>query len=150
MNREKGWRVGDIAKRAGIAVSAVHFYEAQGFITSWRDSGNQRRFDPSALRRIAVIKSAQKLGVSLKDISDALSVLPKNAAPSTSDWALMSARWHEQLEYKISQLQLLKDELDQCIGCGCLSIKACKLRNPKDVASEQGTGAVYWNIDSDD
>jgi MerR family transcriptional regulator, redox-sensitive transcriptional activator SoxR len=145
MKKESGWRVGDVARRAGIAVSAIHFYEAQGFIFSWRDSGNQRRFDPSVLRRIAVIKSAQKLGISLKEIGDALSVLPRNSAPSTADWTLMSTQWRAQLEDKIAQLQQLKDDLDQCIGCGCLSMKTCKLRNPEDIVAEQGTGAVFWN-----
>ncbi len=136
--------VGQVAKRAGIKVSSLHFYEQKGLIQSWRNAGNQRRYDRSVLRRISVIKMAQKLGMSLQEITLAFAHLPKDSAPSEDEWAVMASAWKLQLDERIKQLQALRDELDQCIGCGCLSIKRCKLRNPQDILGETGTGAVLW------
>lgn len=145
LKKTSRWSVGHVARRAGVSVATLHFYDSQGLIFSWRNEGNQRRFDPSVLRRIAVIKSAQRLGVSLKVIKEALNELPRNKAPSTSDWKKMSTRWRADLQQRITRLERLRDELDGCIGCGCLSLKACQLRNPEDKAGETGTGAVFLN-----
>lgn len=141
--RTPGWSVGQIAKRSGVSVATLHFYDSQGLIFSWRNAGNQRRFDPSVLRRIAVIRSAQRLGISLEAINTALSKLPRDKAPSASDWRKMSTRWRAELQQRITQLERLRDELDGCIGCGCLSLKACQLRNPEDKVGETGSGAVF-------
>ncbi len=143
--KKSGWSVGQIARRAGVSVATLHFYDSQDLIFSWRNQGNQRRFDPSALRRIAVIKSAQRLGISLQAIGEALSELPRNKAPSTDDWKNMSTRWRAELQQRITHLERLRDELDGCIGCGCLSLKACQLRNPEDQAGKTGDGAVFLN-----
>ena len=140
-----GWSVGQIAKRSGVSVATLHFYDGQGLISSWRNEGNQRRFDPGVLRRIAVIKSAQRLGISLEVIGAALSKLPRDKVPSTSDWKKMSTHWRVDLQRRITQLERLRDELDGCIGCGCLSLKACQLRNPEDEAGDTGSGAVFLN-----
>ena len=143
-DKDAGWSVGQVAERSGVSVATIHFYESKGLVSSWRNAGNQRRFDASALRRIAVVKTAQRLGISLKEISEAMSDLPLTKAPSTGDWKRMSTRWRDEIEQRIHQLEHLRDELDSCIGCGCLSIKACKLRNPEDKAAEEGRGAVFW------
>ena len=140
-----GWRVGQVAERAGVTVATLHFYETQGLISSWRNAGNQRRYSGSVLRRVAVIKSAQKLGISLQEIADAMSFLPSDKAPTTGEWKAMSRRWRIALDEKINRLTLLRDQLDDCIGCGCLSIKACRLRNPEDKAAAKGSGAVFWD-----
>lgn len=142
--KNSSWSVGQVAKRAGVSVATLHFYESKGLISSGRNAGNQRRYHSSVLRRIAVIKTAQQLGISLHDIGIAMGKLPVDRAPSTSDWKKMSTQWRAELEQRIAQLKLLRDELDTCIGCGCLSIKSCKLRNPEDKASKDGQGAVFW------
>jgi len=143
--KTSGWSVGQVARRSGVSIATLHFYDSLGLIFSWRNEGNQRRFDSSALRRIAVIKTSQRLGISLKSISEAMSKLPRDKAPSTSDWEKMSTRWRTELQQRITQLEHLRDELDGCIGCGCLSLKACQLRNPEDEAGEIGSGAVFLN-----
>jgi MerR family redox-sensitive transcriptional activator SoxR len=132
--------VGEVAARSGVAVSAIHFYEARGLIRSVRTSGNQRRYTRDVLRRVAVIKVAQRIGISLADIQSALSTLPEGRAPTAGDWNRLSARWREDLTARIAQLCALRDQLSDCIGCGCLSIEVCRLRNPLDAASEQGPG----------
>ena len=136
--------VGQVAKRAVVKVSTLHFYEQKGLIQSWRNTGNQRRYDRSVLRRIAVIKMAQKLGMSLQEIALALSHLPKENAPTEEEWKVMANVWKLQLDERINRLQTLRDELDECIGCGCLSINKCKLRNPQDILAQTGKGAVLW------
>jgi len=141
--KTSGCSVGQIARRSGVSIATLHFYDSEGLIFSWRNEGNQRRFDSSTLRRIAVIKSSQRLGVSLQAIAAAMSKLPRNKAPSASDWKKMSTRWRADLQQRISQLERLRDELDGCIGCGCLSLKACQLRNPEDNAGITGSGAVF-------
>ncbi|MGX5175521.1 redox-sensitive transcriptional activator SoxR [Aliikangiella sp. IMCC44653] len=139
-----GLSVGQIAKRADVSVQTVHFYESKGLITSSRNAGNQRRFNSSTLRRIAIIKTAQRLGISLNEIGEAFKLLPANKSPSTQEWKKMSAGWRNKLQQRIDQLSQLRDELDTCIGCGCLSIKNCSLRNPQDTAALTGSGAVFW------
>lgn len=125
--------VGQVAKRAGVAVSALHFYERKGLITSWRNQGNQRRYDRAVLRRIAVIKAAQNVGLSLEDISEALQELPKHHAPNKKEWAKMAEHWQQSLKDRIARLQQLQENLSSCVGCGCLSMDACLLYNPDDV-----------------
>lgn len=136
--------VGQVARRAVVKASTLHFYEQKGLIQSWRNAGNQRRYDRSVLRRIAVIKMAQKLGMSLQEITQALSHLPKDNAPTEEEWRVMANVWKLQLDERINRLQTLRDELDECIGCGCLSINKCKLRNPQDMLAQAGKGAVLW------
>lgn len=133
--------VGDVARRAGVAVSTLHFYEQKGLISSGRTAGNQRRYGGDVLRRVAVIKIAQEVGISLADIATALAALPEERTPNRHDWALLSKRWRDDLDRRIRQLQALRDGLDDCIGCGCLSIDRCRLRNPDDRFGEQGAGA---------
>src|SRR3954471_20198222 len=119
--------VGEVAERAGVAVSTLHFYETEGLITSWRNSGNQRRYAREVLRRVAVIKVAQRTGIPLKEIREALATLPEKRTPTSADWKKLSARWREQLNERIETLTRLRDQLDGCIGCGCLSIESCPL-----------------------
>jgi MerR family redox-sensitive transcriptional activator SoxR len=129
-----------VAERSGVAVSAIHFYEAKGLITSWRNVGNQRRYPREALRRISIIKVAQRLGIPLASIKAALDSLPKGRTPTDQDWKKLSARWHADLDDRIAKLTQLRDQLTGCIGCGCLSMKQCPLRNPYDELSAQGPG----------
>ncbi len=130
--------VGEVARRAGIAVSALHFYERKGLIRSVRTEGNQRRYERSVLRRIAIIQVAQSVGLSLEEIGAALAGLPADKAPSTADWERMSAGWRDALDTRIAQLERLRDGLGSCIGCGCLSTETCPLRNPGDRIGRQG------------
>jgi MerR family redox-sensitive transcriptional activator SoxR len=133
--------VGEVATRSGVAVSTLHFYEAKGLIRSLRSSGNQRRFPRGILRRIALIKVAQRTGIPLAEIKAALATLPTDRAPSPADWQRLSAGWRAELDHRIRQLTALRDQLTDCIGCGCLSMASCPLRNPLDQLSEQGPGA---------
>jgi MerR family redox-sensitive transcriptional activator SoxR len=133
--------VGEVAARSGIAVSTLHFYEAKGLIRSRRNAGNQRRYGRDVLRRVAVIKVAQRLGVGLAAIAAALQTLPEGRTPTAKDWNALSASWKKDLDTRIDQLTRLRDQLGECIGCGCLSLEHCKLRNPQDTLSDEGTGA---------
>ena len=135
-------KVGEVAERSGVSISALHFYERKGLIKSQRNNGNQRIYPRAVLRRVAIIKVAQQLGMSLSDIGQAIAVLPMNKSASQADWQALSQFWHEQLEQRIAKLTQLKNELSNCIGCGCLSMQACALRNPEDKLSEKGAGAV--------
>ena len=137
----KEFTVGEISARSGVAVSALHFYENKGLIRSHRTAGNQRRYDPEVLRRVAVIKVAQEVGISLADIAAQLESLPERRTPNRKDWHLLSKGWREDLDRRIRQLESLRDGLDDCIGCGCLSINKCKLRNPDDRLGSEGAGA---------
>jgi MerR family redox-sensitive transcriptional activator SoxR len=132
--------VGEVAKRSGVAVSTLHFYEAQGLIQSWRNSGNQRRYPREVLRRVAVIKVAQRTGIPLAEIREALATLPDSRTPNAADWTRLSKRWRADLDDRINRLVRLRDQLDGCIGCGCLSLAVCPLRNPLDKLSAQGPG----------
>ncbi|MGE5866369.1 MAG: redox-sensitive transcriptional activator SoxR [Rhizobacter sp.] len=135
--------VGEVATRSGVAVSALHFWESKGLIRSHRNSGNQRRYARDVLRRVAVIKVAQRVGVPLAAIGEALAALPDGRTPTAEDWARLSARWRSDLTGRIEQLTRLRDQLDGCIGCGCLSVSACPLRNPGDELSDRGPGPHY-------
>jgi MerR family transcriptional regulator, redox-sensitive transcriptional activator SoxR len=135
--------VGELARRSGVAVSAVHFYERQGLIAGWRSAGNQRRYERSALRRLAIVKVAQQLGISLAEIGRRLAALPVDRTPNQADWEKMAAGWREDLDRRIAQLTLLRDRLDGCIGCGCLSVDNCPLRNAGDRLAAQGPGPHY-------
>ncbi|EZI23657.1 redox-sensitive transcriptional activator SoxR [Pseudomonas extremaustralis] len=133
--------VGQLAARSGVAVTALHFYESKGLIKSNRNAGNQRRYPRDVLRRVVVIKIAQRLGIALATIGEALQTLPEGRTPNAQDWERLSALWREDLDERINKLIMLRDKLNGCIGCGCLSLDACPLRNQDDQLGEQGPGA---------
>lgn len=133
--------VGQVAERSGVAVSALHFYESRGLIRSHRTAGNQRPFGGDVLRRVAIIKVGQEVGISLADIGAALATLPDSRTPTVRDWEKLSRGWAADLDHRIARLQKLRDGLTDCIGCGCLSIDKCKLRNPGDELAGEGPGA---------
>jgi MerR family redox-sensitive transcriptional activator SoxR len=138
--------VGELAERSGVAVSALHYYEARGLIQSQRSAGNQRRYAKATLRRVAFIRAAQQLGLGLAEIADALQQLPQQRTPTKADWARLSSRWRGQLDSRIAALQDLRDRLNGCIGCGCLSLKACALYNPDDRCAQNGAGAQLLRV----
>ncbi|MGO4891977.1 redox-sensitive transcriptional activator SoxR [Flavobacterium sp. W21_SRS_FM6] len=142
---EQALTIGEVAKRCGIKVSTLHFYETKGLINSTRNLGNQRRYAREVLRRVALIKAAQKMGVSLEEIKQALATLPNNRAPNHEDWSLLAQNWQQQLDNRILYLQGLRDYLTGCIGCGCLSMKVCPLYNAEDALAKEGSGAVLLN-----
>ena len=133
--------VGQVAARSGVAVSALHFYESRGLIRSHRTAGNQRRYGGDVLRRVAIIKVAQEVGISLADIGAALATLPESRTPTVKDWEKLSRGWAADLDRRIARLAKLRHGLTDCIGCGCLSIDKCKLRNPDDELAGEGPGA---------
>jgi MerR family redox-sensitive transcriptional activator SoxR len=132
--------VGQLAARSGVAVSALHFYEARGLISSRRTEGNQRRYRRDTLRRVAFIRASQRVGIPLRQIGEALDQLGDDRTPGRGDWARLSAGWRQDLDQRIAQLQRLRDDLTECIGCGCLSIDRCRLANPGDVLGREGPG----------
>lgn len=132
--------VGEVARRSGVAVSALRYYETVGLIKSRRSEGNHRLYPRSVLRRIAVIKVAQRTGLSLQEIREGLAELPDWRTPTRADWMKMSQAWKAELEERIARLMRLRDQLEQCIGCGCLSLSDCPLRNPNDHLGEEGPG----------
>ena len=136
--------VGQMAQRSGVAVSTLHFYEAKGLIHSQRTAGNQRRYGRDMLRRIAIIRVAQRVGMPLATILEAFSTLPDARTPTRKDWERLSAAWRAELDERIQKLSQMRDTLDDCIGCGCLSIDRCRLANPGDVLAEDGQGAQRW------
>jgi len=136
--------VGEVARRSGVAVSALHFYERKGLIRSLRTAGNQRRFARDVLRRLAVIRVAQRVGLPLEAVATAFAALPENKTPTKAEWARMSALWRGELDQRIAQLMLLRDQLTDCIGCGCLSMRRCRLANPGDALGDQGEGPQRW------
>ncbi|MFB0628691.1 redox-sensitive transcriptional activator SoxR [Streptomyces sp. AB3(2024)] len=133
--------VGQLSARSGAAVSALHFYETKGLISSRRTSGNQRRYTREALRRVAFVRAAQRVGIPLADIRVALVELPEGRTPTPEDWARLSENWRAELDERIRQLSDLRDRLSDCIGCGCLSLKKCALSNPDDVFGARLTGS---------
>jgi len=135
--------IGETARRSGVAASALRFYESRGLISSSRGSGNQRRYHRAMLRRIAIIRIAQTLGLSLRDIARAFAALPEDRAPTRRDWEKLSARWGGELDRRIAELQSLRGQLASCIGCGCLSMKNCALYNAGDAAASLGSGARF-------
>ncbi|MRK01062.1 redox-sensitive transcriptional activator SoxR [Aeromicrobium sp. S22] len=132
---------GQVAARSAVTVSALHFYEREGLITSVRTAGNQRRYHRDVLRRVAFIRVSQGLGISLARIREALATLPDDRVPTKADWSRLSRRWRADLDARIDQLRRLRDELDGCIGCGCLSLKSCTLLNAGDELGREGPGA---------
>ncbi|CAM4202198.1 redox-sensitive transcriptional activator SoxR [Pseudoalteromonas byunsanensis] len=138
---------GYVAKRSDVKVSTLHFYEQKGLIRSWRNSGNQRRYKPDVLRRIAVIKAAQKMGVTLEEVKQTLSSLPDSRTPTKADWAKLSTAWQQKLDEKIAYMQRVRNQVEGCIGCGCLSMKSCPIYNPDDVLGETGSGALLLGRD---
>jgi MerR family redox-sensitive transcriptional activator SoxR len=132
--------VGEVAARSGVAVSAIHFYEAKGLIRSRRNQGNQRRYARGILRLVAVIKVAQRIGMPLATIRDALATLPHGRTPTAADWRRLSGVWRAGLDERIERMTRLRDSLTGCIGCGCLSLKVCPLRNPLDELGDEGPG----------
>lgn len=140
--------VGQVAERSGVAVSALHFYERKGLIRSWRTEGNQRRYHRQVLRRVAVIKVAQRVGIPLSEIREALSTLPEGRTPTKADWHRLASEWRSGLEARIEKLSRLRDHIDECIGCGCLSIQDCPLRNPGDSLAAYGPGPRILDADS--
>jgi MerR family redox-sensitive transcriptional activator SoxR len=133
--------VGDVSRRSGVAVSTLHFYEAQGLLSSARTAGNQRRYQRDVLRRVAFVRAAQALGISLGEVARALQALPQQRTPTKADWARLSMQWRAELDQRIADLQALRDQLQSCIGCGCLSLRACRLYNPDDALGRRGPGA---------
>ena len=142
MSVNAGWSVGKVAGRCGVKVSTLHFYEEKGLISSWRNQGNQRRYQKDVLRRVSVIKAAQKVGISLEEIKKALSALPENRTPDTADWEVLARHWRKDLDARIAYLEKLRDSLTGCIGCGCLSMTKCPIYNADDKLAKEGPGAV--------
>lgn len=132
--------IGTVSERTGVAPSALRFYEAEGLITSERSDGNQRRYHPATIRRISFIKVSQQLGLSLDEIRDALASLPDNRTPNERDWSRLAREWRPRIDAQIGMLERLRDRLDGCIGCGCLSLRHCRLINPDDELGTHGPG----------
>lgn len=145
MVKEASWcqkelSVGQLSERSGVAVSALHFYERQGLITSRRTSGNQRRYRRDTLRVVALVRIAQRVGIPLAEVAQVLAKLPEGRVPTRRDWERLSRCWQASIEERIHGLEQLRDDFTDCIGCGCLSIDRCKLANPYDTLAEQGPG----------
>jgi len=139
--------IGELAERAGVATSAIRFYESRGLIGSTRTTGNQRRYERSTLRRVAFIRTAQRVGLTLEEIGEALATLPDGRTPTKADWHRLSQAWKPRLDAQIRRLELLRDRLEGCIGCGCLSLRSCTLTNPGDDLADLGPGAVLLDPD---
>ena len=135
--------IGEVAGRAGLATSAVRYYESEGLLTSTRTAGGQRRYERNVLRRLAFVRAAQNVGLSLDEVRDALATLPEGRPPTKADWARLSASWRARLDEQIEGLMKLRDGLTSCIGCGCLSLRSCALNNPADGIAVLGPGARY-------
>lgn len=135
--------IGDLATRAGVATSALRFYESKGLIASKRTDGNQRRYPRATLRRVALIRAGQEVGISLRELGEALDQLPHDTTPTKADWERLSRAWKSRLDAQIADLKALRDDLTGCIGCGCLSLRSCAILNPGDVASRLGPGPRY-------
>jgi MerR family transcriptional regulator, redox-sensitive transcriptional activator SoxR len=136
-------RIGELARRSGVPASALRFYEEQGLIASLPRTGGPRRYPRETLRRVGFIRIAQNVGLTLADIHAALATLPEQRTPTRHDWERLSRAWQPLLQARIDQLTALRNQLGSCIGCGCLSLKACKLYNPDDAAGRLGSGARY-------
>ena len=135
--------IGDVSERAGVAQSTLRYYEREQLIESSRTTGGQRRYHRDVLRRIAFIRSAQHVGLSLEEIKQALAALPQARTPTAADWRRLSQSWRPRLDHRIAELERLRDRLDSCIGCGCLSLRVCQLSNPDDVAATLGSGPQW-------
>ncbi|MCV6604346.1 MAG: redox-sensitive transcriptional activator SoxR [Porticoccaceae bacterium] len=139
---DSNWTVGKVAKRCGVKVSALHFYEAKGLIQSYRNPGNQRRYKADVVRRVSLIKAAQKVGFTLEEIKQTFASLPDNRTPTASDWKKLSKEWREELNNRIAYLERLRDLITGCIGCGCLSMDSCPIYNEGDKLGCKREGAV--------
>lgn len=140
---EDGISIGELAERTGVAASALRFYEAEGLIVSVRTTGGQRRYHREVIRRVSFIRIAQRVGLRLDEIAEALASLPAGRTPTKADWSRLSGSWRPRLDEQIAVLERLRDDLDSCIGCGCLSLRACALYNPDDGAAAGGPGPRY-------
>lgn len=140
--------IGEVANRSGMATSALRFYETKGLIESERTDGNQRRYPRAVLRRVALIRAGQEVGLTLSELAEALETLPHDHVPNKADWKKLSRTWRSRLDTQIDELTALRDELSDCIGCGCLSLKSCAIFNPDDRASDLGSGPRYLLGDS--
>jgi MerR family transcriptional regulator, redox-sensitive transcriptional activator SoxR len=135
--------IGELAERSGVSASALRFYESRGLLGAERSAGRQRRYPRSAIRRVAFIRAAQRVGLSLEQITAALDTLPAGRTPTKADWSRLSRSWRPELDRRIDALVRLRDRLDGCIGCGCLSLRSCALYNPDDQAAGHGDGPRY-------
>jgi MerR family redox-sensitive transcriptional activator SoxR len=142
--------IGELSARSGVPTSALRFYEARGLVRAGRTTGNQRRYDRAELRRVAFIRIAQRVGLSLDDIASALATLPGSRTPTKADWARLSAAWRSRLDEQIGMLERLRDRLTGCIGCGCLSLQRCRISNPDDERAADGPGPAYLLHDHPD
>lgn len=143
MARNETLSVGQVAERSGYTTSAVRYYEREGLIAAERNAGGHRRFPPAVLRRLAFIRAARHVGLSLDEIKEAMAKLPDERTPTKADWTRISRTWRSRLDEEIEALVALRDGLDSCIGCGCLSLQRCRLSNPQDIAAADGPGAAY-------
>lgn len=134
--------IGQLSQRSGVATSAIRFYESRGLVHSVRTTGNQRRYEQQTLRRIAFVRAAQQVGLSLEEVGEALATLPEGRTPTKADWTRLSRSWQSRLDEQIARIEQLRDKLTSCIGCGCLSLRSCALYNPGDLLAEQGPGAA--------
>jgi MerR family redox-sensitive transcriptional activator SoxR len=134
--------IGQVAERTGAATSALRYWEDLGLIHSVRTAGNQRRYERAIIRRVSFIRAAQRIGLSLDEIGAALATLPQGRTPTAADWARLSRGWRPRLDEQIRRIERLRDQLDSCIGCGCLSLRTCALNNPSDVLADRGPGPV--------
>ena len=144
MDRHDLLTVGEVARRAGVSVATVRFYEDRGLVSSVRTAGNQRRFERHVLRRIAVVRAGQRFGLTLAEIGEALSTLPVDHPPTKRDWSRLSRRWHGLLTARIEGMTKVRDDLESCIGCGCLSLRSCPVYNSDDALAVEGPGARRW------
>jgi MerR family redox-sensitive transcriptional activator SoxR len=135
--------VGDVARRSGFATSALRYYEREGLIRARRTAGGQRRYERNVLRRLAFVRAARNIGLALDEVREVLAELPESRTPTRADWSRISKAWRKRLDNQIEALEALRDGLDACIGCGCLSLQRCRFSNPQDVAATAGPGAVY-------
>jgi MerR family transcriptional regulator, redox-sensitive transcriptional activator SoxR len=142
-SRDDRLTIGEVAARSGLAPSAIRFYEAEGLIRAERTASDRRVFPRHVLRRLAFISSAQRVGLSLREVADALAELPPDRAPTKAQWAQVSRRWRRELDARIEDLERLRDDLTSCIGCGCLSLQTCRLFNTEDAAASRGAGPRY-------
>lgn len=142
VGRQTGLTIGEVAERTGMATSALRYWEDLGLIHARRTTGNQRRYERATIRRVSFVRAAQRVGLSLEEIARALATLPEGRTPTSRDWARLSRAWRPRLDQQIGRLEKLRDQLDSCIGCGCLSLSTCALHNPDDVLAARGPGAV--------
>ena len=143
MTMKRGLSIGDLAVRTGLSVSAIRFYERKGLVTPDRNDGNQRRYEGSDIRRLSFILIAQQIGLTIDQIKDVMASLPEGRTPTKADWSKISRRFRKTLDARIAMMQRMRDNLDGCIGCGCLSLKVCQLYNPADKAQRLGVGPRY-------